>query len=203
MGESTSTPGSLERTAIMNMRPDVVRYNAVKVRHEENEGYIAWSVSNGIEPLETAVNDLVRSARGKLNDGEIIEVRATAFWDWKRGIRAQELNGNAIFQYMVGVSDCEVYAEPHSENGSSREYPQFLGDLIPGVDTSHGDGDYVYCNVKVAITRKVGGGSQKNQAEEPGHKSPGAADGIKTETGVFMPEAEVDAALTKFFEGME
>ena len=181
MGNTTKTPESLERTTRttrVTSPKEIERYHA---KRREMEGYVAWSLPNGVEPFDAAVDGLVMSAQRKLSAGDVIEVRATEYWNHHGGLKQGELNGNAVFRYNV-LGDGNGGLSAELEGEAPPQYPKFVGDIVPGVEKIGGnDSNYVYCSVRLAVTRKV---DEKKEAES---------------TKGFMPPAEVDAALAKFF----
>jgi hypothetical protein len=160
MGDTTKTPGSLEETTQATRavtRQEMARVHAERAaKQKELSGYLAWSIANGVEPFDVAVDDLVSAAQRKLSPGDVIEVRATEYWNDHRSSKSRgELNGEAVFRYRV-QGDGNGGLSAMLEGEAPPQYPHFVGDIVPGVETTpDDDGNYVHCTVRLAVTRKV------------------------------------------------
>jgi len=175
MGDTRSTrTGSLERTTVMDMRAEAVRRRENYEKQKELNRYVAWSLPNGVLPFGAAVDELVAAAQRKLSPGDVIEVRATEYWNDHRSSKSRgELNGEAVFNYRI-LGDGNGGLSAELEGEMPPKYPHFIGDLVPGVEkTPEDDGNLVYCKVRLAITRKVGAVERKVDENDGGMEETG------------------------------
>jgi len=148
--DTKATRMNLEETAIVRI---------------SSKGYIAWSLYNGVDHLDESVQDLVKTARKKLKDGELVHVVAVSYLNWKgypkklegqkneKGEQAYEypeectLEGEGFkFPYQICLNG-KVAASPFP-NKERSGYPRTFADLVPH---HHQPGDEVYLNVRLEL----------------------------------------------------
>ena len=114
--------------------------------------YLSWAVPNAIEPIDSAVREMVENAisgrrRVDIKEGDTITVQAVDYSHYGEG-GWSALEGVVLPRYRVTGTGADVQVSPLS-NGM----PDFLGDLIPGAKKGDDDGDYVYYTVRLVLER--------------------------------------------------